>query len=176
MTIRRARPTSVTAIRLALSAVSGDTTSQAHGGTPPSAVDAEALDAVVPAVGCSALMGGEGREAFERLYLLPGVYHCSKGEGPGRIDALTPCARRHRRARHHCPGHPVPPGVYLSVRGDLRRQGRSERGLELSAGTPTLLGKAAELGRRGFLSAVLSGPALNPEPRLGIRVRLPVSC
>lgn len=27
---------------------------------------------------------------FERLYLLPGVYHCSGGEGPAAIDLLTP--------------------------------------------------------------------------------------
>lgn len=34
---------------------------------------------------------GEARaEAFERLYLLPGVHHCSGGEGPSLIDLLTP--------------------------------------------------------------------------------------
>ncbi|WP_207950800.1 tannase/feruloyl esterase family alpha/beta hydrolase [Marinobacter sp. JSM 1782161] len=34
---------------------------------------------------------GEGQaEAFERLYLLPGVYHCGQGEGPSQVDLLTP--------------------------------------------------------------------------------------
>jgi hypothetical protein len=28
--------------------------------------------------------------AFERLYLLPGVWHCSGGEGPSALDLLTP--------------------------------------------------------------------------------------
>lgn len=35
-------------------------------------------------------MGAGAAEAFERLYLLPGVYHCSGGEGPDKIDLLTP--------------------------------------------------------------------------------------
>jgi hypothetical protein len=35
-------------------------------------------------------MGQAGAEAFERLYLLPGVYHCSGGEGPSLVDLLTP--------------------------------------------------------------------------------------
>jgi feruloyl esterase len=35
-------------------------------------------------------MGRERAEAFERLYLLPGVYHCSGGEGPSLVDLLTP--------------------------------------------------------------------------------------
>ena len=37
-----------------------------------------------------ALLGEERTEAFERLYLLPGVYHCSGGDGPSLIDLLTP--------------------------------------------------------------------------------------
>ena len=36
------------------------------------------------------LMGAPAAQGFERLYLLPGVYHCSGGEGPGKIDFLTP--------------------------------------------------------------------------------------
>jgi len=35
-------------------------------------------------------LGKERTESFERLYLLPGVYHCSGGEGPSRVDLLTP--------------------------------------------------------------------------------------
>lgn len=35
-------------------------------------------------------MGTSQRQAFERLYLLPGVYHCSNGEGPSLVDFLTP--------------------------------------------------------------------------------------
>ncbi len=34
---------------------------------------------------------GRGKtESFERLYLLPGVHHCSGGEGPSAVDMLTP--------------------------------------------------------------------------------------
>jgi feruloyl esterase len=29
-------------------------------------------------------------DAFSRLYVLPGVYHCGNGEGPHQIDLLTP--------------------------------------------------------------------------------------
>lgn len=35
-------------------------------------------------------MGEARAERFERLYLLPGVYHCSGGEGPSLMDLLTP--------------------------------------------------------------------------------------
>ncbi|MCQ4159473.1 tannase/feruloyl esterase family alpha/beta hydrolase [Roseomonas sp. GC11] len=35
-------------------------------------------------------LGEEKAEGFERLYLLPGVYHCSGGEGPSLLDLLTP--------------------------------------------------------------------------------------
>lgn len=35
-------------------------------------------------------MGDKVAEGFERLYLLPGVYHCSGGEGPSLIDLVTP--------------------------------------------------------------------------------------
>ncbi|WP_416411744.1 tannase/feruloyl esterase family alpha/beta hydrolase [Pantoea sp. App145] len=35
-------------------------------------------------------LGNTQRDAFERLYLLPGVYHCSNGEGPSLVDFLTP--------------------------------------------------------------------------------------
>ncbi|MFE8100697.1 tannase/feruloyl esterase family alpha/beta hydrolase [Brenneria goodwinii] len=35
-------------------------------------------------------MGEANRDKFERLYLLPGVYHCSDGEGPSLVDFLTP--------------------------------------------------------------------------------------
>jgi feruloyl esterase len=34
-------------------------------------------------------MGGSAN-GFERLYLLPGVYHCGDGEGPSKVDFLTP--------------------------------------------------------------------------------------
>jgi feruloyl esterase len=35
-------------------------------------------------------LGRRRTESFERLYLLPGAYHCSGGEGPSRVDLLTP--------------------------------------------------------------------------------------
>ncbi|RLN94865.1 hypothetical protein BBJ28_00011972 [Nothophytophthora sp. Chile5] len=35
-------------------------------------------------------MGDNVLEDFERLYLLPGVYHCGNGEGPSAIDLVTP--------------------------------------------------------------------------------------
>ncbi|EIC83750.1 hypothetical protein SPM24T3_15116 [Serratia sp. M24T3] len=35
-------------------------------------------------------MGTVERDKFERLYMLPGVYHCSTGPGPSQIDFLTP--------------------------------------------------------------------------------------
>ncbi|CAM3126730.1 tannase [Pseudomonas floridensis] len=37
-----------------------------------------------------ARMGKARAESFERLYMLPGVYHCGGGEGPSQIDLLTP--------------------------------------------------------------------------------------
>lgn len=36
------------------------------------------------------LLGKSQAEQFERLYLLPGVSHCSGGEGPSALDLLTP--------------------------------------------------------------------------------------
>lgn len=36
------------------------------------------------------LMGAERTDSFTRLYVLPGMYHCSNGEGPHQIDLLTP--------------------------------------------------------------------------------------
>lgn len=38
-------------------------------------------------------MGDEATARFARLYLLPGVYHCGRGEGPSAIDLLTPLMR-----------------------------------------------------------------------------------
>ncbi|KAL4106257.1 hypothetical protein PRIC1_004309 [Phytophthora ramorum] len=35
-------------------------------------------------------MGKNVLNEFERLYLLPGVYHCGNGEGPSAIDLVTP--------------------------------------------------------------------------------------
>ncbi|RLN81760.1 hypothetical protein BBJ28_00023827 [Nothophytophthora sp. Chile5] len=35
-------------------------------------------------------MGADVVESFERLYLLPGVYHCGSGEGPSDLDLVTP--------------------------------------------------------------------------------------
>ena len=37
-----------------------------------------------------ARMGEERTASFERLYLLPGVYHCAGGEGPSQLDLVTP--------------------------------------------------------------------------------------
>jgi hypothetical protein len=37
-----------------------------------------------------AQMGKKALNEFERLYLLPGVYHCGNGEGPSAIDLVTP--------------------------------------------------------------------------------------
>ncbi|WAT10482.1 tannase/feruloyl esterase family alpha/beta hydrolase [Rouxiella badensis] len=35
-------------------------------------------------------MGGATRDKFERLYLFPGMHHCSGGEGPSQMDLLSP--------------------------------------------------------------------------------------
>lgn len=35
-------------------------------------------------------LGRRQVQTFERLYLVPGMYHCSGGEGPSEIDLLTP--------------------------------------------------------------------------------------
>ncbi|MCC4620795.1 tannase/feruloyl esterase family alpha/beta hydrolase [Xanthomonas cassavae CFBP 4642] len=35
-------------------------------------------------------MGAGRTDAFARLYVLPGMYHCANGEGPHLIDLLTP--------------------------------------------------------------------------------------
>jgi feruloyl esterase len=35
-------------------------------------------------------MGKDKAAKFERLYLLPGMYHCAGGEGPSSVDMLTP--------------------------------------------------------------------------------------
>jgi feruloyl esterase len=35
-------------------------------------------------------MGEQRAAEFERLYLVPGMYHCSRGEGPSLVDLLTP--------------------------------------------------------------------------------------
>lgn len=35
-------------------------------------------------------LGKAATEAFERLYLLPGLHHCAGGEGPSQLDLLTP--------------------------------------------------------------------------------------
>ncbi|KAL4164592.1 hypothetical protein KRP22_004457 [Phytophthora ramorum] len=35
-------------------------------------------------------MGADVVEGFNRLYLLPGVYHCGSGEGPSELDLVTP--------------------------------------------------------------------------------------
>lgn len=35
-------------------------------------------------------MGEKKAATFERLYLIPGMYHCSGGEGPNQLDLLTP--------------------------------------------------------------------------------------
>jgi len=38
-------------------------------------------------------MGQRQVNRFERLYLIPGMYHCSGGEGPSEMDLLTPVMR-----------------------------------------------------------------------------------
>lgn len=36
------------------------------------------------------VMGEKKRQSFERLYLFPGMSHCSGGDGPNQFDLLTP--------------------------------------------------------------------------------------
>ncbi len=36
------------------------------------------------------LLGADRADQFTRLYLFPGMYHCDGGEGPNKIDLLTP--------------------------------------------------------------------------------------
>lgn len=38
-------------------------------------------------------MGERQANRFERLYLVPGMYHCSGGEGPSEMDLLSPVMR-----------------------------------------------------------------------------------
>ncbi len=47
-----------------------------------------------------AQMGKTRTEAFSRLYMLPGVYHCGGGEGPSLVDLLTPIMAWVEKARH----------------------------------------------------------------------------
>jgi hypothetical protein len=35
-------------------------------------------------------MGEDKTRSFERLYLMPGMHHCEGGEGPNKVDLLTP--------------------------------------------------------------------------------------
>ena len=86
-----------------------------------------------------------GRQQFARLFMVPGMGHCSGGNGPNTFDALTPLvtwveqgtppasivatkfvnnqpAQGIERTRPLCP---------YPVRGALRRQRRRDAGVEL---------------------------------------------
>ena len=48
------------------------------------------LDTLAYHEAVEAHMGKARTESFTRLYMLPGVYHCGRGEGPSEVDLLTP--------------------------------------------------------------------------------------
>ena len=111
-------------------------------------------------------MGRRRTETFERLYLLPGVYHCSGGEGPSLVDLLTPVidwvekgvapdaviarspgARKAARSR---PVFPYPAPARYDGKGDPNEASSYVRGAPLTA---PRLGRPSGLGRRRFLHA-----------------------
>lgn len=72
-------------------------------------------------------MGAMTREKFERLYMLPGVYHCSGGDGPSQIDFLSPMLDwvEQGRAPDRIVTYQVVPGqksklVTKALQGDMR--------------------------------------------------------
>jgi feruloyl esterase len=100
-------------------------------------------------------MGGPRARAFARLYLLPGVYHCFGGEGPSRVDLLTPVidwvekglapdavvARSPPPADRSRPVYPYPVLARYSGRGDPNDASSYGRGAPLvTAGTPDWAG------------------------------------
>jgi feruloyl esterase len=75
-------------------------------------------------------MGPAAAEKFERLYLMPGVYHCTGGEGPSLVDFMTPMLEwveagkapaavvaRQEAARHGPQGFGLPPALALARQG-----------------------------------------------------------
>jgi feruloyl esterase len=94
---------------------------------------------------------GKARAAeFERLYLLPGVYHCGGGEGPSLVDLLTPVmdwvergavpdavvARSAGPAVRSRPVYPYPALAKYSGHGDPNDASNYGRGAALFTAAP----------------------------------------
>jgi hypothetical protein len=100
-------------------------------------------------------MGRRRTETFERLYLLPGVYHCSGGEGPSLVDLLTPVidwvergvapdaviARSQGQATRSRPVFPYPAVAKYDGKGDPKQASSYVRAAPLfSAASPDWTG------------------------------------
>ncbi|WP_122438068.1 tannase/feruloyl esterase family alpha/beta hydrolase [Pseudomonas viridiflava] len=80
-------------------------------------------------------MGKARTESFTRLYMLPGVYHCGRGEGPSEVDLLTPIMAWVEKgqapgaivARQYLP-KPVDKVVAASLPAFMTREDISNRG------------------------------------------------
>ena len=82
------------------------------------------FDEMAKAVG-----GQREADAFARLYLVPGMHHCSGGPGPNAFDMLT-AARELGRTRASAPGP-------IGSRDSRGRQGRADAAaVPASAGRP----------------------------------------
>ena len=91
-------------------------------------------------------MGKARTAAFERLYLLPGVYHCGGGDGPSQVDLLTPVvewvekgtapeAVATRAPAGARPVFPYPAVARYGGRGDPNEAASYGRGAPLFTGT-----------------------------------------
>ncbi len=79
-------------------------------------------------------MGAATAQGFERLYLMPGMYHCSGGEGPSRFDLLTPLMAwvEHGEAPEAIVTHQAAPRAH----SDFGQPGAGPRAAGAGAGVP----------------------------------------
>jgi feruloyl esterase len=92
-------------------------------------------------------LGQAAADKFERLYLLPGVYHCTGGEGPSLVDFMTPMLE-------WVEGGKAPEAV-------VARQDVGSRGAEGFGLPPALAAKGPGAAGRGL------PPGAHPPPDLG---------
>ena len=95
-------------------------------------------------------MGKSKAESFERLYLLPGVYHCAGGEGPSLLDLLTPMMSWVEKGQA--------PGAIVTLQASSTQSGPSE------FGAPTNLPANAE--KKPLIPEVAQDPANEGRTRL----------
>lgn len=84
-------------------------------------------------------LGDARAETFERLYLLPGVHHCSGGEGPSQLDLLTPMMSWVERQQA--------PDAILTTQADSQRPGF---GAPMAPPPGALKGKKPPMGMIGL--------------------------